>query len=269
MIVTDAEFDSRRASACLNDWLDGRSDETSKLTSVVGSLPSIALDVFMTVNSDDARVSNGVDRLDQALILLGSSGLRELLRNPPQNNPIREYGDETFNQNSLQVARAAALVARSARIPLEDEVFAAGLFLDIGTLILRHRFPIRYKEAERQAQDAAHCSVEYERLLLGTDHAEESESFLRQVGLPPGLTDSVLFHHNPLNANRKSRFRALLLHLGNFVANPRRSRWLQSSAAVRLRVQILTHLRLDVATLNELSLVLKSELSPAPAMDDE
>lgn len=269
MILPDAGFNGSRASTRLNDWLDGTSDEASELTSVVGSLPSIALDVFMAVNSDAAQVSNGVDRLDQALILLGSSGLRELLRNPPQNNPIRKYGDQTFNQNSLHVARAAALVARAARIPLEEEVFAAGLFLDIGTLILRHRFPIRYEEAGRQAQDAAHCSVEYERLLMGTDHAEESESFLRQVGFPPGLTDSVLFHHNPLNANRESRFRALLLHLGDFVANPTRSRWLQSSAAARLRAPILTHLRLDVATLNELSLVLKSELSPAPAIDDE
>lgn len=268
MILPDAELEGHRASACLNDWLDGRSDEASELTSVVGSLPGIALDVFMAVNSDGARVSNGVDRLDQALILLGSNGLRELLRNPPPNNPIREYGDEIFNQNSLHVARGAALVARAARIPLEEEVFAAGLFLDIGTLILRRRFPIRHEQAERQAQDAAHCSVEYERLLLGTDHAEESESFLRQVGFPPGMTDSVLFHHDPLNANRKSRFRALLLHLGDLVANPRRSRWLQSSAAARMRTQILTHLRLDVATLNELSLVLKSELSPAPAMDD-
>ncbi len=269
MTLLDSQLTETDPSGRLREWFNGGGGDPSELVSIIGNLPTLALDVFTAVNDDHSRIDKGVDRLDQALILLGTTRLRNLLHQIRTDNPIRRFGDEDFVQNARKVARAAALVARAARVPLEAEAFAAGLFIDIGTLLLKNRFPLRHAEAEAQAHAHGNCTVEYERLLLGTDHADESEQFLRQSGFPTTLTDSVLFHHDPLNAPRPARFRALLLHLGDYVANPDRSPWTQSEAANRLRARILSYLRLDTATLEELTRVLGSESSYSGKTDDE
>ncbi len=253
----------------LDSWLETDDCDVSQLKGMIANLPALSLDVLQAANADRIRTADGVDRLDRALILLGSEGLRTILRGRTSDNPIRDLGDNEFIDHSLRVARSAALLARAARLPLEEEVYTTGLFHDVGILLLRKNNATSLRAAENTARAQGHGVIEHEQLLLGTNHAEESARFLHQRGLPFHLTETVRFHHDPLNAPRSALFRSMILFLADHVAEPCRERKSGHDASAGLRQEILVRLRLSESTLRELSGVLESTSSQSSSADDD
>ncbi|MDQ6994713.1 MAG: HDOD domain-containing protein [Mariprofundaceae bacterium] len=77
-----------------------------------------------------------------------------------------------------------------------DDLFMAGLFHDIGCILIALHIDSRYFERDFLALHGAElCDVEQQ--VYGLHHAEVGEIMLKQWGMPTSLIDSVAAHHHP------------------------------------------------------------------------
>jgi putative nucleotidyltransferase with HDIG domain len=97
-----------------------------------------------------------------------------------------------FNLHAAATALMADLLATRVPVPYAEGAFAAGLFHDIGKLLITVALPF---EAERIVR--AGWTVDTERAFIGTDHAELSAEILSRWKLPAQIQQAVAAHHSP------------------------------------------------------------------------
>jgi len=163
-----------------------------------------------------------IDRIDRAVILLGRVPLTSLVgailaaAPDPAPDPGLDLG--ALVEHQIAVAHAAAVVARGARLPLEEEARTAGLIHDIGLDLAVQKRPDALARALAASDATKTRLVEHERLVSGTDHCEEAEHVLGAWGFPDSLVCAVGYHHDPLAAPRSHRYLAMLVYAGECLA---------------------------------------------------
>lgn len=126
-----------------------------------------------------------------------------------------------FWRHSIGVARALKQVggyAQKVDVDLEKG-YIAGLFHDIGSLVLDNYFGPLYTEVVRMAtqQREYMYSVEYE--LLGMDHGEISAYLLQRWGLDEEIVAATRNHHHPERSSMQHQGATQLLHITDFASS--------------------------------------------------
>ena len=78
------------------------------------------------------------------------------------------------------------------------EAALSGFFHDIGKLTLASQLPGPYKEVMGLIRLEKVNTVDAERQVLGTSHAEIGAYLLGLWGLPDPLVEAIAWHHNPV-----------------------------------------------------------------------
>ena len=106
-----------------------------------------------------------------------------------------------FNHHSLAVALLADGIATRVPVEFSEGAFVAGLFHDLGRLLMATSLSEEYEAIERiiaGAEDrSAQARDHIEREILGITHAELSASALTKWNLPPPVIAAVTSHHHP------------------------------------------------------------------------
>lgn len=120
----------------------------------------------------------------------------------------RVFSRVGFWQHSIAVACAADLITREhPRLEFRpEEAFVCGLVHDLGKLALDWLLP---KAFARVVDLASHHRAElgeFERAVVGLDHAQVGEHLARRWGLPELVCDAIAMHHSvhgllPINAD--------------------------------------------------------------------
>ena len=154
---------------------------------------------------------------------------------------------DSIVQHSLAVADGAQAIAVEEGFDqdLTKQAFVAGLFHDIGKLVLAVEFPERYAVLPARRAQQSPTELEAERELFGATHSRTGAFLMGLWGLPREVVEALAFHHNPSRSS-KAREPGVLtaVHAANVWAHE-----------VGLRGEIGPAPEVDAAYLAELGLI--------------
>jgi HD-like signal output (HDOD) protein len=97
--------------------------------------------------------------------------------------------------------------------------YTAGLFHDIGILILDRYFHDAYRIVRERGAGKEKPLFAIEREILGIDHSEIGAILLDQWRLPEEICNAVLHHHEPDTSPEESKRLCQLINIGTFACS--------------------------------------------------
>lgn len=211
-----------------------RPDSNSSIDSIaalVNKSQELAAQVLRLANSAYYGLASGVASLSHAMMVLGMNEVRNLVLASgaagalkglvlPQNFPLRPLWEHQVLTAVLakELALAAKALPAAPRLPLPDELYAAGLLHDIGKLLLAAHCPNEWQEITTISQEKHLPFFQVEDEYWGIDHSVAGARLLNFWQLPAQLTELVGWHHAPNLADEAYRAGARLLSAANLLA---------------------------------------------------
>jgi putative nucleotidyltransferase with HDIG domain len=158
--------------------------------------------ILSTVNSAGLGKSRTITSVQQALLLLGVSHLRQIALSLVVGNLFSKaktppsWSGQRFNLHSGATALLTQAIVDHLPIDNVDGAFVGGMLHDIGKLLIAVALPREYETIAAMVQVREQTFLECERETIGTDHAELSAFALREWGLPEPVCEAVRCHHD-------------------------------------------------------------------------
>ena len=174
----------------------------AKISDLIEKDTVIAGNVLKLVNSALYGRRGTINSVRHAVSLLGSTKLRNAVFSMSLTrmwNTVRTpatWSTARFNLHSVAVAIMCDLVAQRLPVAYPEGAFVAGLFHDVGKLLIAVGLHPEYEELRRLGAERNDI-IELEREVLGLTHAELSAAAVEAWGLPQEVATAVAYHHNP------------------------------------------------------------------------
>jgi HD-like signal output (HDOD) protein len=183
----------------------GRMDVSFReMASVIEKDTILAGNVLKLVNSGMYGRRATVTSVPHALTLLGQDRLRNaalglsVTRLWQKLRFAKGFSLSKFNQHSLAVAILSDQIALRAKVQFPEGAFAAGLFHDLGKVLMASGLPDEYEAVERillAAEDRGfECRRRIELEVMGITQAELSAAALERWNLPAEVVEAVREH---------------------------------------------------------------------------
>lgn len=176
-----------------------------ELVAIIKTDPAIAARLMKAANSSFFGLSSKVKSIEQAVMLMGTTAVTalalgfSLVDTSLCQGPMGAAYTSCWLQSTVQ-AMAAKMLAVRIRAPNPDDLFLAGLLLDLGRLAMLRTIPREYQPAITAADAQQRPLIEEERRLLGFSHVEIGVEMMRRWGLPDVLAKTVQCHHESAEA---------------------------------------------------------------------
>ncbi len=139
-----------------------------------------------------------------------------------QNSPTSKNMDiKEFWKHSVSVALITRLIIEGSKEKKinPDSAYIAGLFHDIGILILSSLEPEKYQELiEKSESQSIDISI-LEKDFFGIDHGSAGRVLLQEWKLPEALLCAVEFHHFPDKSAHQELGLTQAVHVADFYAS--------------------------------------------------
>jgi HD-like signal output (HDOD) protein len=175
----------------------------AKIADLIEKDTVLAGNILKLVNSALYGLSGTVNSIRHAVSLLGINKLRNaalsmsVARMWSQVKTPAGWSTPNFNQHSVGVGILADLLAQRVNVAYAEGAFAAGLFHDLGLLLVAIGMHDEYKQLTLLTQKSSRWEPEYEIQVLGMTHAELSADALAQWNLPEEIQTAVRYHGSP------------------------------------------------------------------------
>jgi len=175
----------------------------AKISDLIEKDTALAGNVLRLVNSALYGLRGTVNSIRHAVSLLGIAKLRNAtlsmsvarmwsqVKTPPGWSMAR------FNLHSVGVAILADLLTQQREVEYAEGAFAAGLFHDLGLLLVALGLPEEYKQITLLHKQSPKWIIEYEQQVLGLTHLELSAEALAVWNLPAPIQTAVRFAETP------------------------------------------------------------------------
>src|SRR5277367_857929 len=152
----------------------------AKLADLIEKDTAVAGNILKMVNSALYSLPGRVNSVRHAVSLLGVNKLRNAtlgmsvsrmwkqVKSPPG------WSMGTFNLHSAGVAILSDLMAQKLKVNYAEGAFAAGLFHDLGWLLVALGCPDEFKQISLLCRQGERWASEYEIEVLGVSHADLS-----------------------------------------------------------------------------------------------
>lgn len=182
--------------------LDNRWSSLTDLEAVIRQDQSLSSRIISAANSSYYGSSRQITTVGRASAVLGLEEVRRLCLGAGLCQ-LLDTGDgqqmedtQELWHHCLEVAEAAALLARGRRGLDGETAFTAGLLHDLGKVLLAARFPRAFRVVRHlQTREGLGWLAAEERLDL--DHQELGLYLAELWNLPPLLTEVIGRHHHP------------------------------------------------------------------------
>jgi len=174
----------------------------------------IAKDLAMTakllqvVNSVFFGLQQRVNSPSEAVFILGLDTVRSLVLSVhayaelDKVKPLYFSTDKLWRHSMAVAHRAKKLAQRVTNDEkIADEAYTAGLFHDIGKIVLASNMADTYNGGLALAKKRQIPVCEVEAELFGATHAETGAYLLGLWGLPVPILEAIALHHAPLRSN--------------------------------------------------------------------
>jgi len=176
------------------------------VTTIIKRDSVLTAKLLRACNSPALGLKEVVDSVDHAVLLLGHWEILRMVTalafRDPLDVPLHAYSiaAQALWRHSLMAAIAAELaVAAGLNVGLTSSTaFTVGLLHDFGKLVTTQFLTREALVAARERFTDGCSTVEAEREVLGTDHAEVGAALLYLWRLPAQVVDAVALHHQPV-----------------------------------------------------------------------
>lgn len=176
-------------------------DQVAKL---VAQDVAMSAKLLQVANSSYFGIGEQVSDIKHAVTMLGTELVKHIVlaiqvfRRYGKTADERALVDQIW-RHSMSVAQAARKIAlyQTADEDLGEEAYTAGLFHDMGKLILLNARPDDFQRARELARTENRLAWEAEDSVLGCNHAEVGAYLLGVWQMPLPIIEAVAFHHQP------------------------------------------------------------------------
>lgn len=194
--------------AVLSQLLGMLNDADCSSTAIAGMIERDSVlsgSVLRCVNSAYYGVASRVSSIRHAVTLLGFATVRNLalafsMRRMMQSAQPSGAIYATYSRHAVACALMTQFLAHFTRSPQLEAAFAAGLFHDIGKLLVFTTTPELVPGIVKLwEQGASYLDAEEE--VLGVTHSELSSAVVTSWKLPSEIELAVRYHHDPAAAD--------------------------------------------------------------------
>ncbi|OGV70260.1 MAG: hypothetical protein A2283_00370 [Lentisphaerae bacterium RIFOXYA12_FULL_48_11] len=173
-----------------------------ELANIVASDAVLTANVLKMVNSAFFGVERKIHSIEEAVVLLGISHLRDLFSGIMLSSAIKEYSHETFDmsalwRHSLGTAVAADYMKASGICHTNTDMHMAGLLCNIGRLVLSQRFPEEFDQIIALSRSDHIRMIDAEIRVLGVSHAEVGFWAAEYWNFDAAIAHLIKWHHGP------------------------------------------------------------------------
>jgi HD-like signal output (HDOD) protein/CRP-like cAMP-binding protein len=213
-------------AARLSSFLVGDCYDTRKFADLISCDPVLATKVIQQANSSFYRRSSTVYSVPHAMVTMGIRNVQEVVAKETGGEvrvrkPFGGFAQlaDGFWLHAAAVGRIAELLKDTIRLNIAEDVYLAGLFHDLGKLVLDLQQPFFYPQQLRpDFDDKDICAAELE--YIGIDHGQAGCWLGEKMGIPQPYLDVMLLHHAPEKA-RDSSLLIAIIHLADLFAKER------------------------------------------------
>lgn len=196
---------------------------TSDIENVIKKDQVLTSKILKLVNSSFYGFSREIDKVSDAVVLLGFSILRNLII----TSSIFDIGKADANGMSTAIQNlwahsigcgiTAKSMSQKLRVLDSNEAFGAGILHDIGKVVICQHLSKEFEKITALIT-MEHLSVlEAEERVLGATHCEIGRRLAEKCNLPENLAEVIAHHHSPSNAF-VSRDLVALIHIADVVS---------------------------------------------------
>jgi HD-like signal output (HDOD) protein len=180
-----------------------RNCEVRELADMIERDPLLSAQILAIANSAAFGRAHQISSIKHAIAMVGLGAVRKFALAKSISNLFGKrklapsFSITRFNLHS--VATGMFLELLSEVVPLEDEedAFLAGLFHDVGKLVIAVALPDEYEDILATSALTREPLLEVERQLLQIDHAELSALAVDYWGLGEPIRAAAAYHHAP------------------------------------------------------------------------
>jgi diguanylate cyclase (GGDEF)-like protein len=200
------------------------------------SLPEVAMRILDAVKQDEftakiLKMANSsfygltqkVSTIEKAISILGSTALKNVALSFVISREFRKnasigFDFDYFWKRAVTAAIAADLTGKRVSSK-NDDLFVAGLLMDIGVIIMYMTRPEEYLHVlyERKLSDFPVEAIE--KTFFGIDHARVSAEVLKKWGLPETVFSPVANHHEARLMTEAGKKMAELLSIADRISS--------------------------------------------------
>lgn len=196
----------------LNSLSDSDSSSVQEMAKIVSSDQVLSARILRLANSPSYGFHR-VSTISNAMILLGVNVVKSLALSS-SIIAMMEHDSIGLWEHSLGVGSAANLIAHRLKLPECEEIATAGLLHDIGKVIIKLKCSDVDKEIQLRVTTRQIYSLEAEREVLDTDHAEIGGWLAKSWFLPDKLSEPISFHHD-VEKSCNNRVKTAVIHLAD------------------------------------------------------
>jgi putative nucleotidyltransferase with HDIG domain len=188
----------------LEEEIKSPSCSLKKVANIIEKDVSMCAKILQIVNSAFFGLRRTVSNPAQAAILLGIDTLQSLVFMAQVFSTVEESAIKAFSlkslwEHSLQVSTLAKKIVMAGKLgtAIEDEACKAGLFHDLGKLVIAMNMPDVYLKVVKYAAEKKVNISGAEKRILGIDHGKVGAYLLGLWGFTDPILEAVAFHHEP------------------------------------------------------------------------
>ena len=173
------------------------------------STPRMTADLLKLVNSAQFMLPKRVDNIVEAVKLVGTKGVRNLLYSYGTQKIMGEKYSEMRSlwQHSYRCAFYAYYIAKSfkKRKELLDDVYVGAILHDLGQIVIASLHPDLLERITKVCKDKGIPARMLENFSVGLNHAEVGALIAKKWNFPEQLVYAIRFHHEPTQAPAAAR----------------------------------------------------------------
>ena len=206
----------------LNEVIANPMSSADHIAQVVNQSPSLTALLLKIVNSSFYGFPSKIDKISHAVTLIGTREISGLalgisILSIFKDIPREMIDMHSFLKHSLACGILSRILAAQKNFGQTEQLFVSGLLHDLGRLILYLYFTDESCNILSRSRNNQTLLYAEETNYLGCDHAQVGKQLMEQWKLPLILENSVLYHHNPSEAQQP--IPATIVHLADIIVN--------------------------------------------------
>lgn len=168
------------------------------LAKAVASDPAVAARVMKISNSAFYGCQRQIQTLSSAIVVLGFNTLKSLVVAASVKQVYKPFGltEQMLWEHSFGAALAARMIASKTKVVNDEEAFLAGLFHDIGKIIMNSLDHDKFQDLMQHCYNGDIPFDEAEKTYFPFTHDEVGAFVIKKWNFPEILTTAVLHHHD-------------------------------------------------------------------------
>lgn len=174
-----------------------------ELHHLISTDQALAARVLKVANSPLYGCSRAINRLSDAVVIMGFDSLRSLVMSSVMQDLFRSFGltEKLLWEHSFGCAAISKLVAKVIRYPKIEEAFLAGLLHDIGKVVLNLKIPDKTREVVQEVYNNPGTGfLQAEQEAFGFNHAQVGKLIAKKWNFAETIEETISCHHEPRQA---------------------------------------------------------------------